>query len=141
MCIRDRTRIAKLGNILTQSTIDVVITNMYSMFLSCKVLNSRIGDHQALKIVLDFNVDKCSKFKKVIIRNHSKNNLKALKLFLTQCCDYSALLESNNVNEVAEGLLSHLKYSYEQFCPTKQIKCHSNYIDNPSKELLSLIHI
>ena len=139
--VQEMTRIAKLGNILTQSTIDVVITNMYSMFLLCKVLNSRIGDHQAIKIVLDFNVDKCSKFKKVIIRDHCKHNLKTLKQFLTQCCDYSALLESNNVNSVADGLLSHLKTCYEQFCPTKQIKCHSNYIDNPSKELLQNISL
>ena len=83
------TRVANLDGRITQSTIDVVMTNCYSNFVECKVLDDRIGDHQALKCTLDFKVNKASKFQKVLIRDQSLNNLKALSYFLGTCSNYS----------------------------------------------------
>ena len=133
------TRIANLNGKITKSTIDVVITNCYSDFLECSVLEDRIGDHQALKCVLDFKVSKASKFQKILIRNQSSNNLKALKNFLGSGSDYSEILACNDVEQATNGLNHHIKTAYEHFCPVKQIKCHSNYLSKPSKELLDAI--
>ena len=36
--------------IITRSTIDVVMTNTYSDWLSCDVLDKKISDHQIVKI-------------------------------------------------------------------------------------------
>ena len=135
------TRIAKLGDRITHTTIDIVMTNTYSHFLTCDVLEDRIGDHQAIKFTIDFNVDKPSKFKKILIRDHCKSNISALKNFLKENCDYSSILESNNVNEAVEGLNAHVQYYYDIFCPIKQIKCHSDYIHKPSEELLKNIKL
>ena len=139
--VQEVTRIAKLGDKITQSTIDVIMTNSYSNFLNCKVLDDKIGDHQAVKLVLDFNVQKASKFKKILIRDHCKTNINNLKQFLKENSDYQPILDSNNVNEAAEGLNSHIQYYYDQFCPIKQIKCHSDYIHKPSEELLKNIKL
>ena len=47
--IQNYTRIAKKGNKITFSTIDVIITNCYSdMEFSC-VLTEKIGDHYPIK--------------------------------------------------------------------------------------------
>ncbi|HBI39884.1 MAG TPA: hypothetical protein DDY16_02905 [Tenacibaculum sp.] len=134
------TRIAKLGDKITKTTIDVVITNTYSKFLSCQVLDERIGDHQALKFIIDFNVPKASKFKKVLIRDHSKIRVSALKQFLANC-DYKPILDSTSLNDAVDGLNEHIQYYYNQFCPIKQIKCHSDYIHKPSHELLANIKL
>lgn len=139
--VQEKTRVAKLGDKITQSTIDIVMTNTYSNFLSCKVLDEKIGDHQAVKFILDFNVKKASKFKKVLIRDHCKANVSALKHFLLENSDYQPILNSNNINEAADGLNSHIQYYYDQFCPIKQIKCHSDYIHNPSEDLLKNIKL
>ena len=135
------TRIAQLGDKTTQSTIDIIMTNTYSHVLSCDVLEDRIGDHQAIKLTIDFNVEKLSKFKKILIRDHCKSNIAAMKKFLQENCDFSPILESNNVNEALEGLNMHIQYYYDQFCPIKQIKCHSDYIHKPSEELLKNIKL
>ena len=50
--VQQHTRIAQLGNRITRSTIDVVMTNTYSDFLSCDVLDDKIGDHQAVQLNL-----------------------------------------------------------------------------------------
>ena len=139
--VQGMTRIAKLGGKITQSTIDVIMTNTYSHFLSCDVLDDRIGDHQAIKLTIDFNVDKPSKFKKILIRDHCKSNISGLKNFLKECSDYSSILESNNVNEAVEGLNFHIQHFYDIFCPIKQIKCHSDFIHKPSEELLKNIKL
>ncbi len=139
--VQEITRIAKLGDRITQPTIDVVMTNTYSNFISCLVLDDRIGDHQAIKFILDYNVMKASKFKKILIRDHCERNMCALKDFLTQYSDYQPILNSTNVNEAAEGLNAHIHYYYNQFCPIKQIKCHSDYIYKPTKELLTNIKL
>ena len=133
------TRVANLDGRITQSTIDVVITNCYSNFIECKVLDDRIGDHQALKCVLDFKVNKASKFQKVLIRDHSLNNLKALSYFLGSCSNYSNILSCTNVDHALDGLNHHIQESYDNYCPTKQIKCNSNFLCNPSKVLLAEI--
>ena len=135
--VQEVTRIAQLGDKITQSTIDVVITNTYSNFLSCEVLDDKIGDHQAIKCILDFNIEKASKFKKLLIRDHCKTNISALKQFLKDNSDYQPILNSNNVNEAADGLNSHIQLYYDHFCPIKQIKCHSDYIHKPSEDLLN----
>ena len=53
--VQEYTRIAKFGDKITHTTIDVVMTNNFSNILICNVLNDRIGDHQAIKLTLDFN--------------------------------------------------------------------------------------
>ena len=137
--VQQHTRIAKLGNKITCSTIDVIMTNTYADFLSCEVLDDKIGDHQAIKLVLDFKVSKPSKFKKLLIRDQCKSNLDSLRNFLTNSCDYQEILSCTDVNAAADGLNSHVEYYYNHFCPIKQIKCHSDYIHKPSKELLANI--
>ena len=139
--VQEITRIAKLGDKITKSTIDVVMTNSYSNFICCNVLDNRIGDHQAVKFTLDFNVAKASKFKKILIRDHCKNNINALKQFLSKNSDYKPILECDNVNQAATGLNGHIQLYYEQFCPIKQIKCHGHYIHKPSEELLANIRL
>ena len=139
--VQQHTRIAQLGNKITRSTIDVVMTNAYSDFISCVVLDDQIGDHQAVKIMLDFNVPKASKFYKILIRDHCKRNVAALSNFLANCCDYDPILNSSDVNAAAQGLNYHIETYYDRFCPIKQIKCHSDYIHNPSDELLANIKL
>jgi hypothetical protein len=117
------------------------MTNTYSDFLSCDVLDDKIGDHQAVKLVLDFNVPKASKFKKILIRDHCKRNVAALSNFLANSCNYQQILESSDVNAAAHGLNSHIEMYYNRFCPIKQIKCHSDYIHKPSDELLANIKL
>ena len=134
--VQDITRIANLNGKITQSTIDVVITNCYSQFLECTVLDDRIGDHQALKCTLNVKVQKAKKFKKILIRDQSLNNLKDLSYFLSRCSDYRSILCCTNVNEAVNGLNHHIKTSYEHFCPVKQIKCKSNFLAKPPTELL-----
>ena len=139
--VQQITRIAKLGEKITKSTIDIVMTNMYSHFINCEVLDDRIGDHQAIKLTLDYNVTKASKFKKILIRDHSKNNVASLTNFLSQNSDYQPIIECDNVNEAADGLNAHVQHYYNIFCPIKQIKCHSDYIQRPSTELLAGIQL
>ena len=119
--VQQHTRIAQLGSKITRSTIDVVMTNAYSNFLSCEVLEEKIGDHQAVKLILDFNVSKASKFKKLLIRDHCKKNIAALNNFLSNYSDYQAILDSTDVNAAAHGLNYHIETYYNQFCPIKQI--------------------
>ena len=139
--VQQYTRIAQLGNRITRSTIDVVMTNTYSDFISCAVLDEQIGDHQAVKIMLDFNVTKASKFYKTLIRDHCKRNITALSNFLANCCDYEPILNSSDVNAAAQGLNYHIETYYNSFCPIKQIKCHSDYIHKPTGELLANIKL
>ena len=139
--VQQHTRIAQLGKKITRSTIDVVMTNAYSNFLSCNVLDEKIGDHQAVKLILDFNVSKISKFKKILIRDHCKRNLAALNNFLANYSDYQAILDSTDVNAAAYGLNSHIETCYSQFCPIKLIKCHTDYIHKPSDKLLAQIKL
>ena len=107
--VQQHTRIAQLGSRITRSTIDVVMTNAYSNFLSCEVLEEKIGDHQAVKLILDFNVSKASKFKKLLIRDHCKKNIAALNNFLSNYSDYQAILDSTDVNAAAHGLNYHIE--------------------------------
>ena len=115
------------------------MTNCYNNFVDCKVLDDRIGDHQALKFELNFKVEKTDKFKKVSIRNHSLNNLRALSWYLRDMSDYSQILNCENVDAAVEGFNQHISEAYENFCPTTVIKCKSNFLYNPSKELLDNI--
>ena len=139
--VQQHTRIAQLGNRITRSTIDVVMTNTYSDFLNCNVLDEKIGDHQTVKLILDFNVSKASKFKKILIRDQSKKNIGDLCYFLANSCNYQAILDTSDVNAAAQGLNHHVSTYYEHFCPIKQIKCHSDYIHKPSKELLANVKL
>ena len=76
------TRVAYLGNRRTESIIDVVITNCYSNFTKCKVLNDRIGDHNAVKCTFDFHVKKADRFKKLIIRGHSLKKILSISIHI-----------------------------------------------------------
>ena len=137
--IREFTRISYTRNIMTQSTIDVIMTNCYSDFKYCTVLDDEIGDHQAIKCELDYNVLKPDKFRKILIRDHSEKNIEAFKYFLRNQCNFNPILECNDVNMAAESLNNHITTYYDMFCPIKTIKTHKNYIFRPSKELLDAI--
>ena len=137
--VTEVTRRSYRNGILTESTIDVVMTNCYSDFTSCKVLNDRIGDHEALKFEMNFKVMKADKFKKVAIRNHSKKNIAALIHYLGKRSDYSPIIDCEDIDAATDGLNHHVNEAYEKFCPVKIIKCNSHYLFNPSDELLKNI--
>ena len=137
--VTDITRRSYRNGICTESIIDVVMTNCYSDFTLCKVLDDRIGDHEALKFEMNFKVLKTDKFKKVTIRDHSLKNIKALKHYLNELSDYSSIVNCGDIDTAIEGFNNHLTMAYDKFCPTKIIKCHSHYLFNPSKELLNNI--
>ena len=115
--ITEITRRSYRGGILSESTIDVVMTNCYSDFTDCKVLNDRIGDHDALKFELNFQVMKADKYKKVSIKDHSQKNIAALNSFLHTGSDYFKILTCNDIDAAAEGLNNHIAKAYEKFCP------------------------
>ena len=48
--IQGITRVAKRGEKITSTTIDVIMTNCYSDFTNCKVLDERIGDQSGNKM-------------------------------------------------------------------------------------------
>ena len=137
--VTDVTRRSYRNGICTESTIDVVMTNCYSNFTNCKVLDDRIGDHEALKFEMDFKVIKADKFKKIVIRDHSRNNIAALTHYLCELSNYDHIMNYDNIDEATEDLNFHISSAYEKFCPTKVIKCHSQYLFNPSRELLNNI--
>ena len=139
--IQDITRLSYLRNTITKSTIDVIMTNCYSKFVSNGVLDSRIGDHNAIKCVIDFNVIKTGKFKTLLIRDHSVKNIGAFNKFLETQCDFTPILECTDVNLAAAGLDHHISTYYEQFCPIKTIKIHTNFLFKPSKEILAAIKL
>ena len=136
------TRISKLGQKYTATTIDVVFTNFYSDFSSCEVLDERIGDHQAIKCSINFAVQKAPKFEKKVIRNHCKANISAFKEYLNS--DFSGIeeiLNMNNVEEAANSLNDALNSNYDHFFPLKTITVHEKFIHKPSKELLDAIEL
>ena len=137
--IKDITRRAYLGDLLTESTIDVIFTNCYSDFKYAKVLSKQIGDHQSIKCELNFNVTKADKFKKITIRDHCNKNMTALLDYLSNGSDYSGIIQSQDVNAATEGLTHHINNAYDTFCPQKTIKIHSHYLYKPSKEVLNAI--
>ena len=137
--VTDVTRRSYRNNMYTESTIDVVMTNCYSDFTNCKVLDDRIGDHEALKFEMNFKVMKADKFKKVSIRDHSTKNIDALKHYLGEMSDYSMIINCEDIEAATEGFNYHVSNAYEKFCPTKIIKCHSHYLFKPSNELLNNI--
>ena len=48
-------------------------------------------------------------------------------------------MTSKNLDAAVYGFSQHVKNAYEKFCPVKIIKCKSDYLFNPSKELLKNI--
>ena len=138
--IQDITRTAYKNGILSQTTIDVIMTNCYSEFLESGILDDRIGDHQAIKCTLNFKIEPPSKFKKILIRDYSENNIMAFKDFLSNGSNYSAILNCKDVNMAAEGINKHINDYYDSFFPIKQIKYNQKYLYKPSKELLKAIN-
>ena len=116
------------------------MTNCYSDFTNCKVLDERIGDHQAIKCDLAFKVQKASQYEKIIIRDHSTSNIEAFTSFLNNC-DYSPLTNCSDVECVASGLNEHLNKYYDEYCPFKTIRKHQNYIFRPSQDTLKAIRM
>ena len=139
--VTEITRRSYRNGVLTESTIDVVMTNCYSDFTQCSVLDDRIGDHESIKFELDFKVPRAEKFKKVAIRNHSSNNLKALAHYLSILSDYSPIYNCTDIEAATNGFNEHITKAYEKFCPIKIIKCHSDYVFKPSAELLKNINV
>ena len=138
--IQGITRVAKRGDKFTSTTIDVIMTNCYSDFISCSVLDERIGDHQAIKCDLAFKVQKASQYEKIIIRDHSTNNINSFTSFLHNC-DYSPIMDCCDVECVASGLNEHLNKYYDEYCPFKTIHKHQNYIFRPSQDTLKAIRL
>ena len=139
--VTEVTRRSYRNGLLTESTIDVIMTNCYSDFRLCKVLDDKIGDHETLKFEMNFKVPKTEKFKKVAIQNHSKKCLGALAYYLSELSDYSSIISCDNIDVATERLNEHITKAYDKFCPTKVIKCHSDYLFKPSNELLNNIFI
>ena len=138
--IQGITRVAKKGNSYSQTTIDVIFTNCYSDFANASVLDECIGDHQAIMCEMKFEVPIAPKFEKAEIRNHSKQNIKEFITYLSTDCDYSRLLECNDVEAVTAGLSDHLEQAYTCFFPTKTIVKHEKFIHKPSADLLNAIN-
>ena len=136
--IRDMTRVSYIRNTITQSTIDVIITNCYSDFNNCTVLDEKIGDHQAIKCELNFRVTKPNKFRKILIRDHSIQNLEKFANFLDSS-NFDHILKCDDINMATENLTQYIENYYDIFCPIKSIKCHNNYLYKPSKQLLDAI--
>ena len=80
--IQDITRVAKLGDRITATTIDVIMTNCYSNFVGCGVPKDIIGDHQVIKCELEFKVQKAPKYENIVIRDHSLHNIDSFVMFL-----------------------------------------------------------
>ena len=139
--VTDVTRRSYRNGVLSESTIDVVMTNCYYDFTDCKVLDYRIGDHETLKFELDFKVPKTDKFKRVLIRNHCRKNIDSLKHYLSETSDFSSIMNCDNIEAAVDGLNYHISKAYKFYCPPKIIKCNSHYIHKPSQELLTNIRI
>ena len=139
--IQGITRVARRGDKYSSTTIDVILTNCYSDFISCSVLDERIGDHQAIKCDLAFKVQKASQYEKINIRDHSTKNIDSFANFLLNNCDYSPLLNCADVDSVASGLNEHLNKYYDEHCPFKTLRKHQNYIYRPSKDTLNAIRL
>ena len=137
--IQEITRVAKLGDKFTSTTIDVIFTNCYSDFQNSSVLSERIGDHQAIKCQLAFKVRKPARYEKLVIRNRSSRNVESFAEFLAVHCDYSQITGCSDVESAAVGLNEHLNKYYDEFCPLKTITVHDNYIYKPSREFLKAI--
>ena len=111
--------------------IDVVMTNCYSDFTHCSVLDDRIGDHEALKFELNFKVPESDKFERILIQNHSKKNIDSLKHYLSEISDYSSIMNCDNIDGAVDGLNNHINKAYQFFCPPKLIRFNSHYLHNP----------
>ena len=138
--IQGITRIAKRGEKITSTTIDVVMTNCYSDFSTCTVLDERIGDHQAIKCEIEFKVQKAPKYEKIRIRNHCMKNIDKFTKFLNNH-DFSPVLTCDDVNLAANSLNDDLNKYYNDFFPYKDIHKHPDFIHSPSKELLKAIKL
>ena len=137
--IQQITRVAKRGDKYTATTIDVVVTNCYSDFEESLVLPERIGDHQAIKCVVKFEVQLPAKYEKVIIRNYCSENIKSYYSYL-KSTEYSSLLACSDVCSVTNGLNDHLNDNFGHFFPLKSIKKHPSFIFKPSKISLAAIN-
>ena len=136
------TRYNRHGDKFTATTIDVVFTNSYSDFKSCEILNERIGDHQAIKCIIDFSVQKAPKYEKVIIRNHSLNNIRLFRQYISsQTSVLENICNEAEVEIAANKLNSLLNDNYDYFFPLKTISVHEKFIHKPSKELLQAIKV
>ena len=133
------TRRSYRNGVLSESTVDVVMTNCYSDFTKCEALNYRIGEHETLKTELNFKVPKADKFKCVSIRDHSEQNIESLHYYLKELSDYTDIMTCENLDAAVDGFSHHVNNVYEKFCPVRIIKCKNNYLFNPSKELLKNI--
>ena len=128
--IQGITRVAKRGQSYSQTTIDVIFTNCYSEFVKSFVLDERIGDHQAIMCEIDCQVPMAPKFEKVVIRNHSKRNVEQFLAYLDTGSDYSALLESTDVDAVTAGLCEHIEQAYTDIFLTRLFNVTRNSYTN-----------
>ena len=134
------TRSAVHGNTVTETTIDVIITNCYSDFIETKIIDEPIGDHKSLMCKLDHTVASPSKYAKYLIRDYSIKNQAAFKHFLRHGCDYNEIMHCSDINLAVEGLINHVNQQHDTFFPLKTIKTNSCYLFRPSNEILSEIH-
>ena len=104
--VTDVTRRSYRNGVLSESTIDVVMTNCYSDFTKCEALNYRIGYHETLKMELNFKVPKADKFKCVSIRDHSKQNIESLHYCLKELSDYTDIMACEKLDAAVDGLVT-----------------------------------
>ena len=116
------------------------MTNCYSDFSSCAVLEERIGDHQAIKCEIEFKVEKPPKYEKIRIRNHCTKNVDKFIDFLNDH-DFSPVLNCDDVDLAANILNDDLNKYYNKFFPYKDIHKHPDFIHSPSKDLLKAIKL
>ena len=117
---------------------DVVITNCYSEFHECKVLDETVGDHQLIKCILDHKVTKAPKFRDIDIRNYSKENIENLQRHLDNI-NFSPLIQNNDIEYVTSSLNEYIGQLHDHFFPYKSIRIHPKFIFKPSKQLLKEI--
>ena len=67
--------------------------------------------------------------------------MKALAHYLSVVSNYSPIYNCDDIEAATNGLNEHITQAYENFCPIKIIKVHSDYVFKPSAELLKNINI
>ena len=138
--VQGYTRIAKRGDKITNTTVDVCFTNCYSDFQNCSVLVECPGDHQVIKCMLDFKVKPADKFMKISIRDHSSKNIDRLCTHL-QNCSFADVMNCDNTEEAANNCNDLVNNAYDNFCPHKSIRKHPCHLNKPSKQLLKEIRL
>jgi hypothetical protein len=66
-----------------------------------------------VKFVLDFNIDKASKFKKLLIRDHCKTNINGLRQFSMENSNGNTLMKVDKVKFLGVIIDEELSWDYQ----------------------------